>query len=188
MRTISLIMLANLTLLIGVKVQAQELSLRTEYIGNSSYYYLPPGEKPKEKIGNAKGSAVIYQGSLNLPFSNKLDEYNRHIAWAAVIGGSYTSFTNENFENEMVSEIMNLQLGFYHLRHLSEKWSIRANVGMGVFMPTTDFSDTSFKNVLFSGGVIFIRHLNPNLHIGGGVAVNSSLGYPMLFPKIGRAH
>lgn len=181
MKLISIIIVV-VYIVFTTEVKAQEVSFRTEYIGNSSYYYLPPGEKPKEKIGNAKGSAVIYQGSLNMPFSNKLDKYNRPVVWGAVIGGSYTSFTNENFENEMVSEIMNLQLGFYHLRHLSEKWSIRANVGMGVFMPTTDFSETSFKNVLFSGGVIFIRHLNPNLHIGGGVAVNSSLGYPMLFP------
>src|SRR5690606_13381296 len=29
-----------------------------------------------------------------------------------------------------------------------------------------------------------IRHINPNLDIGGGVALNSSLGYPMVFPAV----
>nr|WP_229208471.1 DUF6268 family outer membrane beta-barrel protein [Dyadobacter psychrophilus] len=35
-----------------------------------------------------------------------------------------------------------------------------------------------------SAGVVFIRHLKPNLAIGGGLAINSSLGYPMLFPAV----
>jgi hypothetical protein len=67
----------------------------------------------------------------------------------------------------MVSEIMNLQLGIYHLRPLNDKWSVRAAVGMGVFTPSTDFSRIRFKNVLGSAGVVFIRHLKPNLAVGG---------------------
>jgi len=82
----------------------------------------------------------------------------------------------------MVPEIMNLELGFYHARSLSDKWSLRANMGMGLFMPSTDFSEFNFRNVLFSGGVVIIRHLKSNLDIGAGVAINSSLGYPMVFP------
>src|SRR5690606_10782835 len=65
---------------------------------------------------------------------------------------------------------------------LSEKWSLRASIGMGLFMPTTDLSGLNFRQILFSGGVVFIRHINPNLDIGAGVAINSSLGYPMIFP------
>jgi hypothetical protein len=84
----------------------------------------------------------------------------------------------------MVSEIMNLQIGLYHLRPLNDKWSMRASVGVGVFTPSTDFSKIRFKNVLGSAGVVFIRHLKPNLSIGGGVAINSSLGYPMVFPAV----
>src|SRR5690606_17880966 len=72
----------------------------------------------------------------------------------------------------------------YHLRPLNDRWSMRASLGMGVFAPTTDFSKISFKNVLGSGGLVFIRHLKPNLDIGGGVSINSSLGYPMIFPAV----
>jgi hypothetical protein len=79
---------------------------------------------------------------------------------------------------------MNLQLGVYHLRPLNDKWSMRASVGMGIFTPSADFSKISFKNVLGSGGVVFIRHIKPNLDIGGGAAINSSLGYPMIFPAV----
>src|SRR5690606_28233818 len=44
--------LATLATLLTLEGKAQEVSFRTEYIGNSGYYYLPPGEKPREKIGD----------------------------------------------------------------------------------------------------------------------------------------
>ncbi|WP_335964548.1 DUF6268 family outer membrane beta-barrel protein [Galbibacter sp. PAP.153] len=165
-----------------MKGKAQEISFKTEYIGNSGYYYLPPGEGPKERIGNAEGYAIVYQGALNMPLSVKTDKNNRPIVWGVGAGGTYVSLDNKHFTDDMVSEIMNLQIGLYHLRPLSEKWSMRASLGVGIFTPSTDFSKISFKNVLGSGGVVFIRHLTPNLDIGGGLAINSTLGYPMVFP------
>lgn len=170
------------TFLVGVKLAAQELSFRTEYIGNSGYYYLPPGEKPKEKIGDAEGSAMIYQGALRIPLAISKDKYNRAQLWGMGVSGTYTRFSNDHFTHEMVPELMNLELGFYHTRSLSNKWSLKASMGMGLFMPSTDFSEFNFRNILFSGGVVFIRHLKSNLDIGAGVAINSSLGYPMVFP------
>lgn len=171
-------------MLFSLKSKAQQLSFRAEYIGNSGYYYLPPGDKPREKIGNAKGSAMVYQGSFSMPLSIKLNEKNRPTAWGIGFGGAYVSLKNRNFAQQMVSEIMNLQLGVYHLRPLNDNWSIRASAGVGIFARTTDFSKITFKNVLASGGLVFIRHLNPNLDIGGGAAINSTLGYPMLFPAV----
>jgi len=176
--------LTTLAILLYLEGNAQEVSFRTEYIGNSGYYYLPPGEKPREKIGNSKGSAMVYQGAVNIPLSMKMNEKNRPTAWGIGLGGSYVSLKNRNFSDEMVSEIMNIQLGVYHLRPLNDRWSMRASLGAGIFAPTTDFSKLTFKNVLGSGGLVFIRHLKPNLDIGGGVSINSSLGYPMIFPAV----
>lgn len=178
------LLLTSLLTLLCLQGKAQELTLKTEYLGQSSYYYLPPGEKPKEKIGDAKGSAMVYQAAANIPLSIKMNENNRPMAWGVGLGGSYVSLKNKNFSEQMVSEIMNLQVGIYHLRPLNERWSMRASVGMGVFTPSTDFSRVGFKNVLASGSAVFIRHLNPNLSVGGGVAINSSLGYPMVFPAV----
>lgn len=183
MKSISLF-LAVTTILLSLKIKAQEVSLKAEYIGNSGYYYLPPAEKPKEKIGDGKGSAMIYQASLALPLLVKLNENNRPTAWGVGFGGSYVSLNNKDFKENMLSEIMNLQVGIYHLRPLNDKWSMRASIGMGVFTPSANFSKISFKNVLGSGGIIFIRHINSKLDIGGGVALNSSLGYPMVFPAV----
>lgn len=177
-------MVAALATLLTLEGKAQEVFFKTEYLGNSGYYYLPPGEKPREKIGEGKGSAMVYQAGVSIPLSMKLNEDNRPTAWGIGFGGAYVSLKNQNFSERMVSEIMNLQLGVYHLRPLNDKWSLRASVGMGIFMPSTDFSKISFKNVLASGGVVVIRHLNPHLDIGGGLAINSSLGYPMVFPAV----
>ncbi|GGG90148.1 hypothetical protein GCM10007415_25700 [Parapedobacter pyrenivorans] len=179
--TLFLITLVTLGYLEG---KAQQLSFRTEYLGNSGYYYLPPGEKPREKIGDAKGSAMVYQAGFSMPLYLKLNENNRPTAWGIGFGGAYVSLKSQNFSQHMVSEIMNLQLGVYHLRPLNERWSLRASAGMGIFTPSANFSKISFKNVLGSGGLVFIRHLNPSLDIGGGVAINSSLGYPMVFPAV----
>ncbi|SEK81772.1 hypothetical protein SAMN05661044_01228 [Olivibacter domesticus] len=176
--------LTTLVMLLYLEGKAQQISFRTEYIGNSGYYYLPPGEKPREKIGNSKGSAMIYQGAVSIPLSVKMNEKNRPTAWGLGFGGAYVSLKNQNFSEQMVSEIMNIQLGVYHLRPLNDRWSMRASLGAGIFAPTTNFSKLSFKNVLGSGGLVFIRHLKPNLDIGGGVSVNSSLGYPMIFPAV----
>jgi hypothetical protein len=178
------IFLATWGMLLCLEAKAQQVSLRTEYIGNSGYYYLPPGEKPREKIGEGKGSAMVYQAGVNIPLSMKLNENNRPTAWGIGFGGAYISMKNQNLSEQMVSEIMNMQLGVYHLRPLNDRWSLRTSVGMGVFTPSTDFSRISFKNVLASGSAVFIRHLKPNLSIGGGVAINSSLGYPMVFPAV----
>ncbi|MDQ0967693.1 hypothetical protein QFZ20_003096 [Flavobacterium sp. W4I14] len=183
MKLQSLILIALVTS-VYMEGRAQEVSLRTEYLGNSGYYYLPPGEKPREKIGDAKGSAMVYQAGFSMPLSMKLNENNRPTAWGIGFGGAYVSLKNQHFAEHMVSEIMNLQLGVYHLRPLNERWSVRASLGIGVFTPSTDFSKISFKNVLASGSAVFIRHLKPNLSIGGGLAINSSLGYPMVFPAV----
>jgi hypothetical protein len=174
--------LALLGALLSLTGTAQDVSFKTEYIGNSGYYFLPSGDKPREKIDDGKGSAMVYQGKAAIPLSMKVNNDGRPTAWGIGLEGTYTSLHNENFTEEMVSEIVNFQIGMYHVRPLNAKWSMRASAGVGVFTASTDISKIRFRNVLGSVGVIFIRHLKPNLSVGGGLAINSALGYPMLFP------
>lgn len=166
-----------------IEGNGQEVSFKTEYIGNSGYWFQPNGDdKPRERIGDSKGSALVYQGAVNIPLSMEMNENNRPTTWGVGISGAYASLNNKNFADEMVSEIMNLQVGVYHLRPLNNKWSMKAGLGIGIYAPFTDFSEIRYKNVLGSVGAVFIRHLKPNLAIGGGLALNTSLGYPMVFP------
>lgn len=161
-----------------------QISFKTEYIGNSGYWYMPSDDKPSVKVGDSEGSAIVYQSSANIPFYTKMNEKGRPTAWGVGMGAAYASLDNKHFPDDMVSDIMNLQLGIFHLRPLNDKWSLLANIGIGVFTPFTDFSRIRYKNVLGSLGVIMIRHLKPNLDIGGGLAINSTFGYPMAFPAL----
>ena len=103
MKLISLF-LAVLGTLLCMEGKAQQLSFKTEYLGSSGYYFLPPGDKPREKIGDAKGSAVVYRGAFSMPLSMKLNANNRPTAWGIGLGGSYTSLNNKNFTDHMVSK------------------------------------------------------------------------------------
>ncbi|MDR1501534.1 MAG: DUF6268 family outer membrane beta-barrel protein, partial [Prevotella sp.] len=97
MKLISLF-LAVSGILLCVEGKAQQVSFKTEYVGNSGYYFLPPSEKPREKIGDSNGSAVVCQGAVNIPLSMKLNENNRPIAWGIGLGGSYTSMNKYLFK------------------------------------------------------------------------------------------
>lgn len=158
-----------------------QVMFKTEYFGKSSYR-MTEGDTD-EKVGNSKGSAMVYQGGINIPLSIKLNENNRPSMWAISAGGAYAKLNNKNFTEPLViDEIMNLGLSINHLRPLNDKWSMLASVGGGIYMPTTQFSKVRFKNVLANVGAIFIYHLKPNLQLGGGIAMNNSFGYPMVFP------
>jgi len=159
-----------------------QVSFKIEYIGNSGYYYMPSASDHGEKIGNSEGSAFVYQGTANIPFYMKRNENNRLTAWGVGLGGAYVSLNNKNFAEDMVSEIMNLQFGIFHIRPLNDNWSMMANIGVGVFTPFTDFSKIRVNHLLGSGGIIFIRHFANNLDIGLGLTLNNTVGLPMVFP------
>lgn len=162
----------------GVSAQ---ITLKSEYFGKSSYR-LSEGDRD-EKVGDSKGSAVVHQAAIMLPISLKVDEENRPTMWAINANGAYVDLHNENFtEPLVVDKVMNLSLGIIHLRPLNERWSMMAVVDVGTYLPGTQFSEIKFKNILGNAGAVFIYRLKPNLELGGGVALNNSFGYPMLFP------
>ena len=158
-----------------------QIMFKTEYFGMSNYRVME-GERD-ERVGNSKGSAIVYQGGINVPLSMKLNDNNRPTMWAVSVGGAYAKLNNRNFTEPLViDEIMNLGMSLNHLRPLNERWSILATIGGGIYMPGTRFSEIRFRNVLGNIGAVFIYHLKPNLELGGGIALNNSFGYPMVFP------
>ncbi|WP_291583454.1 DUF6268 family outer membrane beta-barrel protein [Bacteroides sp.] len=164
----------------GVNAQ---IMFKTEYFGASAYRMME-GETDK-KVGDSKGSAVVYQGGINIPLSIKLNENNRPTMWAVSLGGAYAKLENKNFTEPLViDEILNLGLSLSHLRPLTNKWSMLIAIGGGIYMPCTKLSQIRYKNILGNIGTIFIYHLKPNLELGGGIAMNNSFGYPMIFPAI----
>lgn len=176
----SLFIIAIIMSFAAAKSNAQAF-FKTEYFGDSGYQ-MTQGDS-SQRIGNSRGSAMVYQGGINIPLSKKVNERNQPTIWSVGIGGAYVNLNNKNFTQPLViNEVLNVGVSLNYLRPLNERWSLRTGIGGGIFMPTTDISKLRFKNVLGSVSAIFIRHLRPNLDLGGGLALNNSFGFPMLFP------
>lgn len=165
------------------KVSAQ-ITLKTEYIGESSFW-LENKDDHRERIGNTRGSAMIYQGSANFPFVIKQSKYDKPIIAGIGMQGKYVSLNNKNFTEDIVlSQIMNIELGAYYIRPISPKWSVMASLGVGVYSPYRNLSHIRAKQILGSGSALFICQIRSNFELGAGIAINSTFGYPMVFPAL----
>ena len=171
-------------LLLGVNSFAQ-ISVKTEYIGNSEFY----DAVADTNTGN--GSAMIYSVGAMVPLSMQTpaedDPYKRATIWGVALSGTFVKMDNHNFPigKELPSQVMNLGATALHLRPLKERWSMLMALGIGSYTPENRLSAIRIgENVLANGAFILVWHLRPNLEIGGGVALNNSFGYPMVFPAL----
>ena len=171
-------------LLLGVNSFAQ-ISVKTEYIGNSEFY----DAVADTNTGN--GSAMIYSAGAMVPLSMQAsaedDPYKRATISGLALNGTFVKMDNHNFPigKELPSQVMNLGATVLHLRPLKERWSMLIALGIGSYTPENRLSAIRIdENVLANGALVFIWHWRPNLEIGGGVALNNSFGYPMVFPAL----
>lgn len=171
-------------LLLGVNSFAQ-ISVKTEYISNSEFY----DAVADTNTGN--GSTMIYSAGAMVPLSMQAsaedDPYKRATIWGVALSGTFVKMDNQNFPigKELPSQVMNLGATALHLRPLKERWSMLMTLGIGSYTPENRLSAIRIdENVLANGALVFIWHWRPNLEIGGGVALNNSFGYPMVFPAL----
>ena len=171
-------------LLLGVNSFAQ-ISVKMEYISNSEFY----DAVADTNTGN--GSAMIYSAGAMVPLSMQAsaedDPYKRATIWGVALSGTFVKMDNHNFPigKELPSQVMNLGATALHLRPLKERWSMLMALGIGSYTPENRLSAIRIdENVLANGALVFIWHWRPNLEIGGGVALNNSFGYPMVFPAL----
>ena len=171
-----------IALLIVVSAFAQ-ISVKAEYIGNSKFY------DAVADTNTGDGSATIYSASAMVPLlmqaSAEDDPYKRATIWGVALSGTFVKMENQNFPigKELPSQVMNLGATALHLRPLKERWSMLMALGIGSYTPENQLSAIHIgENVLANGALVFVWHWMPNLEIGGGVALNNSFGYPMVFP------
>ena len=171
-----------IALLVVVSAFAQ-ISVKAEYIGNSKFY------DAVADTNTGDGSATIYSASAMLPLCiqapDEEDPYKRATIWGVALSGTFVKMENHNFPigKELPSQVMNLGATALHLRPLKERWSMLMALGIGSYTPENRLSAIRIdENVLANGALVFIWHWRPNLEIGGGVALNNSFGYPMVFP------
>lgn len=159
----------------------QEISaqayLKAEYIGSSVFR-----DAGNKEVGG-KGDMKVIQAGVNIPVSLKMDENNHPTAWMVGLGASYTSMNNSGLSDYIgLSEIFNAQLAVSYIRPVNKRWSVMASVGAGIFMNTSSLSYIRMNNVMGVGVAAAIWHLRNNLDLGFGLALNTSFGYPMVFP------
>ncbi len=162
-----------------------QISVKTEYIGNSEFY----DAVADTNTGN--GSAMIYSVGAMVPLSMQAfaedDPYKRATIWGMALSSTFVKMDNQNFPigKELPSQVMNLGATVLHLRPLKERWSMLMALGIGSYTPENRLSSIRIgENVLANGALVFVWHWRPNLEIGGGVALNNSFGYPMVFPAL----
>ena len=162
-----------------------QISVKTEYISSSKFY------DAVADTNTGDGSAVIYSVGALVPLSMQApkedDPYQRPTVWGVSLNGTFVQMNNHNFPlgKEHPSQVMNLGVSAIHLRPLKERWSMLMALGAGSYTPENRLSAIRIgENVLANGAFILVWHLQPNLEIGGGVALNNSFGYPMVFPAL----
>ena len=160
-----------------------QISVKTEYISNSKFY------DAVADTNTGDGSALIYSVGALVPLSMKTpeedDPYQRATAWGIGLNGTFVQMNNHNFPlgKELPSQVMNLGVSAIHLRPLKERWSMLMALGVGSYTPENRLSSIHIgENVVANGAFVLVWHLQPNIEIGGGVALNNSFGYPMVFP------
>ena len=160
-----------------------QISVKTEYISNTKFY---------DAVANTNtgdGSEMIYSVGALVPLSMQApkedDPYQRPTVWGVSLNGTFVQMNNHNFPlgKEHPSQVMNLGVSAIHLRPLKERWSMLMAVGAGSYTPENRLSSIHIgENVVANGAFVLVWHLRPNIEIGGGVALNNSFGYPMVFP------
>lgn len=133
----------------GNRVQAQ-IFFKSEYISPSKFK-----DEDGNKIGG-KGDLKTIDGGVRIPVSIKMGQHNKPIVWAVALTGTYASLGDKGIsEDDLMSEMLNVQFGVMHMRPLNEKWSILATLGAGIY--TADLNAMSAKSILGQGGILFIK-------------------------------
>ncbi|MDR1557853.1 MAG: DUF6268 family outer membrane beta-barrel protein [Tannerellaceae bacterium] len=170
------ILLSCLVLLVlgtSYNVHAQAY-FKSEYATASSF----KDENNQETGGS--GDMFKLQGGFSLPLSYKQYDNGRVKALAVSLDAAYGIFNNKGISTDLHPDnILNTTVSLTYLTPISNKWSLLAVLGGGVY---SDPSKITAKSILGSGGALFVYHILDNLDIGVGVGVTNSYGVPMALP------
>lgn len=136
----------------------------------------------KDKAGNKYGTGDLQRinGRVSFPLSRSLNVRNQPTAWGLTLSASYSKMNNEEDARKLnPDEVLNTTLTVSHLRPLSERWSMMASLGAGIYaMP----DEIRWRSILANGAVFFIYRLHDNLSLGVGGGITNSYGVPLLLP------
>lgn len=136
----------------------------------------------KDKDGKEYGTGDLQRinGRVSFPLSRSLNVRDQPTAWGLTLSASYSKMNNEGDARKLnPDEVLNTTLTVSHLRPLSERWSMMASLGAGIYaMP----DEIRWRSILANGAVFFIYRLHDNLSLGVGGGITNSYGAPLLLP------
>lgn len=151
--------------------------LKVDYIPLSNYIRGIDSVKT-----DSKSDFKRVEFGLEIPLSLVMNAENKPKIWSVFVQSSYAKMQNKNYEKALFPEEMwNAQIGLKHLRPLGTSWSMLVMASVGVY---TDMQQITSDDILGQGGVIFIKHFNPNLALGVGPVLTNNFGVPMVLPGI----
>lgn len=147
--------------------------ISTDYLSSSNF---------KDDNGNkyGSGSLMILSGRYTLPLSTKQNNAGQITAWTVTLNCRYGILNNEAEAKKLNPDnILNSSINISHIRPITEKWSVLASLGCGVYAAP---NDVTLKSVLANGAVVFVYKLRDNLSVGVGAGLTNSYGIPMILP------
>ncbi|MDE5677563.1 DUF6268 family outer membrane beta-barrel protein [Phocaeicola sp.] len=172
--------MGNRILMIAILIN---LSLRCFGQGYMNYDYLFSSSF-KDQEGNKHGSGNLQKisGRYTIPVSKRLNERNQPTAWGMLLSTSYGIMDNVGEAQALNPDrILNVGLTASHLRPLSERWSLLASLGCGIYASP---DEVRWQSLLVNGAFIFAYRLHENLSIGVGGGVTNSYGVPIIIPML----
>ncbi|GIJ93137.1 hypothetical protein CAPN002_03550 [Capnocytophaga stomatis] len=160
---------------ISEAIEAQ-IQVKSEYIGSSQV---------KDNQGNTlagNGDLKVADVIVRVPLAMQKNE-NDEVVKATFVSlwGTYASLSNKLLSKEhSISDISNVSLTFGQLLPITEKWSLLAMAGGGIF--TTNFPKFSGKSAFLQGGAMALRKESTKFDWGIGASINNSYDYAMITP------
>lgn len=136
----------------------------------------------KDDFGNKLGSGDVMKisGRYSFPFSVKQNNAGRPILWAASVSGAYAKLNNRNMTEQLnPGDILNTSINLTHMRPVTDRWSMVATLGAGIYSSPEDIC---WNSILVNGGLIFMYKILHNLDVGIGVGLTNSYGVPLVMP------
>lgn len=149
--------------------------------GYVNYDYLTSSSL-KDKDGNKYGESNLQRisGRYTIPLSRTMNESKQPTGWSMTLAASYGMMDNRDGAQDWNPDrILNASLSVAHVRPLSERWSLIASLGGGVYASP---DEVSWQSLLASGAFIFVYRVRDNFSVGVGGGVTNSYGIPIVMP------
>lgn len=159
----------------GLGSMGQQVQVNADYHTRSNFTSKDDGDV---RIGD--GDMMRYSLRYVQPLSLKLNERKQVKAWALSVNATYARLDDNGAAYRWnPNEIMNAGVMVSYLTPISQKWSIMASLGVGIY---AQVDHIRWQSLLANGSCIFAYRATPYLSVGGGMGLTNAYGPPMVMP------